>query len=609
MLFSGCKGKKKKRNDNLKLIFLTKNGVFLHLFRIFIYLCFSKNRFFDNLTMKKIISLLVLVLLFAVGCKADVSTDAPIDTVSGDGVALNVLLEQTRVALGGKSGDGYSVYWNEGDKLVVNGEQSEVAIIDAENRSKATFNFSGGVSLAYPFNITYPYCATTTAEQPMVEFAAEQNYVDGSVESGSVPMCGYATNEDGNITLNHLAAILHFSVIAKSEGVVLDKIVITSKCKIAGAFAVDCQNATISATESCENIITYSLPAGFALSTTTPKEFFVVFPAVEVGACEVAFVEASGEKMVAAWSPNAPLSKGVVREFKTITYQPKTAISLPPMCSEEDDLTLEYKKFADSGEIKIMSFNVRTSLSESDPANNWDNRKAACVELIKDHRPSIIGVQEAKYTSHWLYLQEQLAYRYDGYGINRDTGKESGSGEVMGILYDRSVILKLDGGTFWLSETPDVPSKGFGASHYRTATWGLFKHIPTGKMFYYINTHLDHQVVLARIEGMKLISQHFEEYKDVCPLFLTGDFNTTADNEAIDPIEDYMYNARDAAPASLTDYDTTYNGYTAVKSSIIDHIYCSNYLRVVEYHTIDEQYGGVNYVSDHYPIYAIVELP
>ena len=556
--------------------------------------------------MKKVVLLLALVLVFVVGCQTDNSVDVASD---GNGVVLNVSLEQTRVSLGDKSGDGYPVYWSEGDKLVVNGEQSETAIIDAENRAKATFNFSGGVSLAYPFNITYPYCAATATEQPMVEFAAEQSYVEGNVESGSVPMCGYAANEGGNITLNHLAAILHFPVVAKSEGVVLDKIVITSKSKIAGAFAVDCQNATISATESCGNVITYSLPAGFALSTTTPKEFFVVLPAVEVGACEIAFVATSGEKMVAAWLPNAPLSKGVVREFKTITYQPKTAITLPSMFSEEDDLTLEYKKFADSGEIKIMSFNVRTSLSESDPANNWDNRKAACVELIKDHRPSIIGFQEAKYTSHWLYLKEQLAYRYDGYGINRDTGKESGTGEVMGILYDRSVILKLDGGTFWLSETPDVPSKGFGASHYRTATWGLFKHIPTGKMFYYINTHLDHQVVLARIEGMKLISQHLEEYKDVYPLFLTGDFNTSADNEAIDPIEGYMYNARDAAPASLTDYDTTYNGYTTIKSSVIDHIYCSNYLRVVEYHTIDEQYGDVNFVSDHYPIYAIVELP
>ena len=51
----------------------------------------------------------------------------------------------------------------------------------------------------------------------------------------------------------------------------------------------------------------------------------------------------------------------------------------------------------------------------------------------------------------------------------------------------------------------------------------------------------------------------------------------------------------------------TYNGYITTKDVVIDHIYCSNYLEVVEYHTINENYG-VPFVSDHYPIYAIIKL-
>ena len=555
--------------------------------------------------MKKLIPLLVLVLLFVVGCEADISTEV---ISNGTGVTLKVSLADTRVALGDKAGDVYPAYWSEGDKLVVNGELSEEAIINAGDRAKAAFKFSQESSLSYPFNVTYPYCAATTAEQPAVVFSAEQNYTEGSFEVGSAPMCGYATEEGGNITLNHLSAILHFSIIAKYDGEVLDRVVITSKSKIVGVFEVDCQNATISETEGCGNVITYLLPADFVLSTTTPSDLFVSLPAVEVGHCNIEFVMTSGEKMVATWSPSTPLSKGVVRSFKTITYQPKTSVALAPMGSEEDELTTPIKVYAGSDEIKIMSFNVRTKTSETDPANNWDNRKEACVELIKEHRPSIIGFQEAKYSSQWVYLKEQLAGSYDGYGVNRDTGAESGSGEVMGILYDKRVILKLDGGTFWLSETPDEPSKGFGAGHSRCATWGLFRHIITGQIFYYINTHLDHQVALAQVEGMKLIAQDFEKYKDTYPLFLTGDFNITSSNAAIDPIEGFMYNTREVAPEAFTDYNSTYNGFTGTKSSIIDHIYCSNYLQVVSYHTINESYGGVNYVSDHYPIYAIVKL-
>jgi endonuclease/exonuclease/phosphatase family metal-dependent hydrolase len=177
----------------------------------------------------------------------------------------------------------------------------------------------------------------------------------------------------------------------------------------------------------------------------------------------------------------------------------------------------------------------------------------------------------------------------------------------MGIMYNKSVISMIEHGTFWLSETPDTPSKGFGASYCRNATWGLFKHKPSGTTFYYINTHLDHQVKEAQIEGMKLISKHFEEHKETYPVFLTGDLNIKADNVALDVIESYMNNAREVAPEGLTDFNTTYNGYVTNKNTIIDHIYCSNYLKVVEYHTINEDYG-VPFVSDHYPVYAIIKL-
>lgn len=557
--------------------------------------------------MKKILLLLTLVGFLTVGCQTDTPTDVTLDQ---EGVALSVSLAQSRVTLGEKAGEKYPVYWSEGDKLVVNGVISNEAVIDTEDRAKAVFTFSNGV-ISHPYRVTYPYCEATTAEQSIVEFPAEQSYTEGSFSAESAPMCGYIATESANITLNHLASILRFSIKSALDNVVLDKVVITSTsgAKLSGEFAVDCQNVTLSATDKTSNVVTYNLPSNFALSTTAEKVLYISLPAVEVGDCTIEFVDNSGKKMTATWTPNAPLSKGVVREFKTITYQPKNSISLPTFDSVDGDLMFYFKKYAGDDEIKVMSFNVRTKTSETDPANNWDNRKEACVALIRDQKPSIIGYQEAQYTLQWSYLKEQLASQYDGYGVNRDDGTESGRGEVMGIMYNKATIEKLDGGTFWLSETPDTPSMGFGASYCRNATWGLFKHIPSGKTFYYINTHLDHQVATAQVEGMKLISKSFEKYKDQYPLFLTGDMNITADNVAMDVIEGYMHNARNAAPTSLTDFSTTYNAYKTTKNSIIDHIYCSDYLRVVEYHTINEKYGNVNFVSDHYPIYAIIELP
>ena len=551
--------------------------------------------------MKRVLFLFVAISLFAMGCNPggeDVNTDTPKE------FSLTISLESaTRTSMATSDDGVYPLCWSVGDEVMANGVLSDKVSADERNQSVVEFNFPEE-SISAPYSVTYPYCSLTSAEKTYVEFSAVQNYVGDGVAVSGAPMCGYA--EDGNeITLKHLSAILHLPVKAVGESVKLKEVVITSTSgKLSGIFKVDCQNTTLSATNSSKNTLTYALPANFSLLTAEICDMYIVVPAGEIGDCTIEFVEASGGKMTATWSPSEALPRGIVQKFNTVLYEKGASCELALL----DKSVPTFKKYASSDEIKIVSFNVRTTLTESNTDNNWDNRKEACVALLKDHMPTIIGVQEAKYQHHWTYLKEQLVDDYAGYGVNRDTGKESGTGETMGILYNRNIIQKLDGGTFWLSETPDEPSKGFGASYSRCATWGLFKHKSTGKKFCYINTHVDHQVKEAQIEGMKLISQFFEKYKDEYLLFITADFNMKSDNEAFDPIEAYIYNTREVAPEGLTDYDTTYNGFTTGKNSIIDHIYCSDYLKVVEYHTINEKYGTATYVSDHYPIYAILKL-
>lgn len=552
--------------------------------------------------MKKIF-LLLATIAFAIGCQPNTPSEGP--TVTDNTVKLAISLEQTtRTSFGTSDENGiYPTYWSIGDEVAVNGVLSDKVSADEHNKPAATFSFAEG-SIEAPYSVTYPYCALSSAEKSYVEFPAMQSYTKGSISPEHAPMCGYA--EEGNeITLQHLSAILHLPVKASTNIVGLKEVVVTSTsgAKLAGVFKVDCQNATISATGSCKSSLTYTFPVNFKLLTAEICDLFIVVPAGEIGDCTIEFVASSGGKMTATWSPSEALARGVVQEFDTIFYEDGKSCEL----ALRDISVPTFKKYAADDELKIMSFNVRTKTDGDTEHKAWDNRKDACVALIKDHMPSVIGFQEADYTSQWKYIKDQLSKDYAGYGVNRDNGKESGSGETMGILYNKSTVEKLDGGTFWLSETPDTPSKGFGANYKRNATWGLFKHKPSGIKFYYINTHLDHQVAEAQIEGMKLISKHFDEYRDSHPVFLTGDLNIRADNVALDVIESYMNNAREVAPEGLTDFNTTFNGYVTNKNSIIDHIYCSNYLKVVEYHTINEDYG-VPFVSDHYPVYAIIKL-
>lgn len=267
-----------------------------------------------------------------------------------------------------------------------------------------------------------------------------------------------------------------------------------------------------------------------------------------------------------------------------------------------------FQYYADD-EVVFMSFNVKVDATGADGTNSWISRRKACAQMIMDKYPTIIGVQEATYTDQWSWLKNELSDAYEGFGVDRDTGLESGNGEVMGILYNRNQVEKLSGGTFWLSETPDQVSKGWGASYNRTATWGIFRHLKTGVTFCYINTHLDHQVSDAQINGLGVIKDRFAMYNpEALPQFLAGDFNITADNVAFYHIKDKMKNARTSAPEGCTDNHTTYNNWSETTNMIIDHIYVSKELEVLEYRTVFQPYGGLDYISDHYPILAKVKI-
>lgn len=286
--------------------------------------------------MRRVHYILIFAALLFVGCQAECT----IDNTANKSTTLSIKLAPTRTSIGAKEGELYPAYWSKGDRISVNGHLSEEALI-GEDSSTANFTING--TLTRPYCVTYPHSASSTAEQAVVEFPTLQHYTESSFESGAAPMCGYSEGGE-SIALSHLAAILRLSVKAKSEGVKLERIVITSEAAIAGEFAVDCPTATITPTNQSQKSITYSLPSSFSLSSTSESVFYISLAAVDAGRCKIEFIEASGHKMVATWSPSTTLSKGVVREFKSITYERDGATTLEPLEVMEDDFTIYYKK-------------------------------------------------------------------------------------------------------------------------------------------------------------------------------------------------------------------------------------------------------------------------
>ncbi len=259
-----------------------------------------------------------------------------------------------------------------------------------------------------------------------------------------------------------------------------------------------------------------------------------------------------------------------------------------------------------SPRLTVMSFNVRQShAKEANPNDSWSNRKEACLEMLKTRKPDLVGFQEAQFKGQWSFFRDTLAAEYGSVGIGRDNDVDKG--ETSGFLYKRSVFTLLDSGTFWVSETPDVPSTSFDEKYNRSLTWGLFKVNKTGKRFFYFNTHLG-LTWTSQVKGVEMIMGKMKEINpEGLPLIFSGDLNTDISSKAFDGLKQIMLNSADVAP--VTDRVPTYNAWgNKNKERIIDFIWITPDIKCLEYRTDTAPYGGHTLISDHYPISCILRI-
>lgn len=252
-----------------------------------------------------------------------------------------------------------------------------------------------------------------------------------------------------------------------------------------------------------------------------------------------------------------------------------------------------------TSEIKVMSYNIRLSSGtiEADSIYHWEHRKQASLELMHQEQPTVFGLQEAC-PDQMDYMVENLP-EYDYIGVGRDDGKRKG--EFMSIFYKKDEVELIDGGTFWLSQTPDQVTKGWDAACFRTCTWTILKKKDTGKKFVYLNTHLDHKGQEARKESIKLIVAKAEELTGgKLPVFITADFNSPTTNEIFKPMQSAMKDARVEAP--VTDERGTLNCWgTTPPGVVIDHIFFRG-AEAQKFEVLRDKDYGAPYVSDHYPV-------
>ncbi len=255
--------------------------------------------------------------------------------------------------------------------------------------------------------------------------------------------------------------------------------------------------------------------------------------------------------------------------------------------------------------VKVMSYNIRLDVA-SDSLNAWPQRRDFLASQVRYHAPNVLGIQEGL-PQQVAWLNEHLTdYAYVGEG--RDGGDK---GEYSALFYQRQRLVPVRSGTFWLSPTPTVPSKGWDAALNRICTWAEFKDRAGGPRFLVFNTHFDHVGEVARQQSAELLLAAIDSLNHKkLPFVLMGDLNLEPSSAPIQHLTERLTDAFQAAPLRLGPAGTfTGFDYTRPASRRIDYIYTGNLPKtaVKAFATLSDAVDG-RYPSDHFPVSATLHL-
>ena len=254
--------------------------------------------------------------------------------------------------------------------------------------------------------------------------------------------------------------------------------------------------------------------------------------------------------------------------------------------------------------INVATYNLRYN-TPNDGVNAWPNRKEMVKSLIQYHEFDLFGTQEAL-RGQLEGVAELKEFAFLGKG--RDDGKQGG--EHSAIFYKKDRFKVLDSGDFWLSETPDVPGKGWDATCCnRICSWAKFQDMTTKKQFYFFSVHFDHQGVKARQESGKLMVKKIKEIAGKTPAICVGDFNSTPETEQIKAMQTLLQDAHNVTKQPPYGPEGTFNSFKfdAPMNNRIDYIFVSKDFEVLKYGVLTDA-KEQRYPSDHQPVVAKVVL-
>jgi endonuclease/exonuclease/phosphatase family metal-dependent hydrolase len=251
--------------------------------------------------------------------------------------------------------------------------------------------------------------------------------------------------------------------------------------------------------------------------------------------------------------------------------------------------------------MRVMTFNVRFDNPDDAPLNTWAKRRDAAINIVRTHRPDVVGMQEAM--AHQVEDVRAGLPEYDFFGRPRDLSVHA---EYVPLLWSKDRFEAEQEGVFWLSETPDVEASiGWDADNARVATWAVLRAKEERRSFLVVNTHLDRWGELARRAGAELLVARAAERFAGLPMIVTGDMNEALGDPALNVftsalLRDSYADVSDDAPPTIHHYGDRYGRK-------IDFVLCDPNWKVDGAQIVLDRPGG-QWPSDHFPVIADLEL-
>lgn len=249
--------------------------------------------------------------------------------------------------------------------------------------------------------------------------------------------------------------------------------------------------------------------------------------------------------------------------------------------------------------LKVVSFNIRCANDKN--GHSIAERAPRLASAITPLEPDVIGLQE--YNPKWEdYIDRYFGENYEIFNKYRSVETP----ESAPILWRKNKFKCIDKGYFWLSDTPDVESRGWDEVYHchRICEYIILEAKENGVRFCVMNTHYGFGDA-GQIKSGELIHARSQEISDY-PTIIIGDFNLTTDAPGYAVLTEYF---TDVNAVTRHDHSTTYHGYFPEQhlDSRIDFCFISNGITPIDQRNICTTFDG-KYPSDHYGLEIDVDV-